>query len=69
MRKDVFHRPAGQIQPDPIGQKAEAGFRQVPPSFTQEHDVKLIPQGMQVQDVGRRLGDLGVGELARTPVR
>ena len=55
MRKNVFGRPAGEVKPRPIGQKAETRRGQISTAFARKHRIQLFLQGMQVQDVGRRI--------------
>src|SRR4029450_9430079 len=42
MGEDILGRPAGQIQPDPIGQEAEAGGGEVLATLADEHGVELV---------------------------
>lgn len=55
MRKNVFGRPTGEVKPRPIGQKAETRRGQISTAFARKHRIQLVPQGMQMQDVGRRI--------------
>ena len=68
MRKNVLGRPAGEIEPGAVGQKAETGRRQISTAFTRKHDIQLFLQGMQMQDVGCRIGHLRITKFFGAPV-
>src|SRR5918996_561645 len=69
MVENVVAGPAGDVEPDPIGQKPEAGGRQLATPFAREHGLELVLERMQMQHVGRRIGKLGVGQRGGAPVR
>src|SRR5262249_54517770 len=68
MGENILGRPAGKIEPDPVGQEAKAGFGELPAPFAGEDGVELLPQGVQVQDIGRRIGELRLGEGLGAPI-
>src|SRR5215217_3274097 len=68
MGEYVFRRPAGKIEPRAIGKEAEAGGGELPASFAGDQDVELLLDGVQVDDIGCRIGDLGVRQLLGAPV-
>ena len=69
MGEDILGRPAGKIEPRPVGQEAEAGRRELPAAFPHQHRVELLLEGMQMQHVGGGIGDLRLGERLRAPIR
>src|SRR5437016_9317038 len=68
MGKYVLLGPAGEVEPDPVGQEAVAGGRQRLAPLAGQHAVQLGLERVQVQHVGGGIGDLGLGEVGRTPV-
>ena len=68
MRKDILSGPARRIQPDPVGQEAETGLRQVRALFPDQHGVELRLEGVQMQHVGRRIARLRVGQFVGAPI-
>src|SRR5712692_2832880 len=68
MGEDVLGRPAGQVQPHPVGEEAEAGRRQFPAPLARQHGVEPLLQGVQMQHVGSRIGYLGIAERLGAPI-
>src|SRR5690349_9241281 len=60
MRENVLLAPTQQIEPGTGGQELEAGPCQIGATGAYQHDVELVAQLMQMQHVGRRIGDLGL---------
>src|SRR3954447_18521298 len=68
MGKYVLGSPASQVEPGPIWQEPEAGRGKLAPTLPGQHDVELVLQGVEVEHVGRRIGELGVTKHVGTPV-
>src|ERR1700674_590152 len=68
MRENVLRRPAGEIEPRPVGQETEAGRGELGPALACEQNVELVFERMKMQHVGGRIGDLRFGELLGAPV-
>src|ERR1700728_565127 len=51
MGKDVFRRPAGEIEAHPIRQEPEARRRELFPSLTGQQGIELELQGMKMEHV------------------
>src|SRR5262249_33072985 len=60
--------PAGEIEPCAIGKEAEAGGGQFSAPFAGDQGIELLLDGVQVDDVGCRIGDLGIGQLLGAPI-
>ena len=63
MGEDVFGRPAGEIEANAIGQEAEAGGGKVPAALAGEQRVELVLEGMKMQHIRCRIGDLRFGQV------
>jgi hypothetical protein len=61
MGKDVLGGPAGEVEPYPVRQEAKAGRRQLRAPLADENGVELFPERVQVQHIGRGVGELRVG--------
>src|SRR5712671_3530857 len=68
MRKNVFGIPALQIEPGPGRQEFETGLRQRGAALTREHGIEAFAQGMQMQHVRGRIGQLRLAQGLRTPI-
>ena len=68
MGKNVFRRPARDIEPDPVGKEAETGRRQGVAALAHQHRVELVPQRMQMENVAGRIGHLRIREIGSAPV-
>ena len=66
--KDVHILEAGQVEVGADGEELEAGLRLRRPALPLQHGVELRLQGVQMQDVGRRIVLLLVGQLVGAPV-
>src|SRR5262245_55283032 len=64
----VLRCPASEVEAGAIGQEPEAGRRQFLASLARQQRIELSLEGVQMQHVGGRIGDLGVGQVGRTPV-
>src|SRR5262245_62964124 len=69
MGKDIVLGEPREIQARAGREEAERGFCKVAASFAVEHEVELLLDGVKVEDIGGRIGELLLGELGRTPVR
>ena len=69
MGEYVLLGKAGEIQPHPIGQEAETGGGQLLAPFARQHGVEPLLERMQIEHVGRGIGNLRVGQFGRAPVR
>src|SRR6476469_9077298 len=69
MCKDVVRIPACKVETDPFRQETKAGRRKLNSALAKKHGIQLSLQGVKVQDVGGRIGDLRIGQLGGTPVR
>src|ERR671930_1972470 len=68
MGKDVLVRPAGEVEPHPIREKAKTSRRQLGAPLTEKDGVELLLERMQVQNIGRGIGELGVAERLGAPI-
>src|SRR3954470_9063373 len=68
MGENILRRPAGEVQPYPVGEKAKASGREVGATLAREHGVEPFLQGMEMQDVGCGVSDLRIGQLIGTPI-
>src|SRR5215471_19220510 len=68
MGKDVLGGPAGKVKPDPVRQEAKTGRREVRAPLTDENGVELFLERVQVQHIGRRVGELRVGQRLGAPI-
>src|SRR5262245_43786498 len=66
--KDILTRPAGEVEPYPIGEEPKTRCRQIRAPLPNEDGVELLLEGMQVQLVRRRIGELRVGERLSAPI-
>src|SRR5665213_3835734 len=69
VRENVLFAPPQKVELDAGGQEAEAGFGQLDPALAPEHAVEMALQIVQIEYVGRRVFELGVGNFFGTPVR
>src|SRR5260370_7095496 len=51
MGKNVVHRPARDIKPDPVGEEAEASLRQGFAPLARQHRVELVLEGLHIDHV------------------
>jgi hypothetical protein len=58
MGKNILARETGEVEPDPIGEEAKAGLRQLFPAFAGEHDIEPLFERMEMDDIGGRVGNL-----------
>jgi hypothetical protein len=58
VRKNVHGLESGEIEADAIGEISEGGAGKLVPPLASQHGVKLLAQGVQMQDVRRRIGKL-----------
>src|SRR6516164_9821622 len=68
MGKDVLGGPAGEVEPYPVRQEAKTGRREFGAPLPDEDGVELFPERVQVQHVGRRVGELRVGQRLGAPI-
>ena len=69
MREDVLLRPPFEVKQDTRRQEPETGLRQFGSPFTREHRVKPGAQRVQMQNIGRGVAQLLVGQRRRAPIR
>ena len=62
MREDVLGLPAAEIELGPGRQEVETGLRQFVAAFARQHRVEPLAQTMQMQHVGRGIGELRLAE-------
>src|SRR6516225_7768485 len=68
MGKNVLGGPAGEVKPYPVRQEAKTGRREVRAPLAEEDDVELFLERVQVQHIGRRVGELRVGQRLGAPI-
>src|SRR4051812_27123902 len=68
MGKNVRVAPSEQVELGPDGQKFEARPGKVRPALPGEHAVELLPQGVEVQHVGRGVVHLSLAQGLGAPV-
>src|ERR1700730_18844122 len=68
MGKAVSAPPPGEVEPYPVGQEAKTGRREFGPPLADEDGVELFLERVQVQHIGRRVGELRVGERFGAPI-
>ena len=68
MREYIRIGPPHQVQPRPCGHKVETGGGDLEAVLALEHRVKADAQGMQIEDVGRRVGKLRLRERRVPPI-
>src|SRR5207302_2429057 len=68
MGKDVLGGPAGEVEPYPVRQKAKTGRREFGAPLADEDGVELFLERVQVQHIGRRVGELRVGQRLGAPI-
>src|SRR5262245_59503169 len=68
VRKNVLGGPAPEIKVRPVGQERKAGGSELLPPLPGEQNIELLLQRVQMQHVGRRVGDLSIGQRGGTPV-
>src|SRR6266511_2226000 len=66
--KDILIRPAGEVEPNTIGQEAKTRCREIRAPLPNEDVVEFILESMQVQHVRRRIGELRVSERLSAPI-
>ena len=62
MREDIVVFPALKVELRAGGQELEAGGGKRLAILTRQHRVELLAQRMKMQHVGRRIGELRVGQ-------
>lgn len=65
MREDIRFGPAGKVQPGACRQKVKAALGELRAAFAGKAGVQFGPQLMQVENVGRGVFQLGLGQLGR----
>ncbi len=60
---------SGKIEADACRQEGEAGGGDFAALLAGEQHLELLLQGVEMQDVGRRVGDLRLGQRLGRPVR
>lgn len=68
MGEYVFTGKAGEVEPHPVGQKAKTRSGQRLTALARQHGVEPLPQCVQVKYVGRRVGQLRIGETGSAPI-
>ena len=58
MRENILGLPALQIELCPGRQEFEARLRQIGAALARQHGVEALAKGVQMQDVGGRIGQL-----------
>ncbi len=69
MSENIDFGPSGQIQFGPRRQKIKAGLGQGGAAFAGQHLVQLVPEGMQMNDVGGGIPQLFLAQFGRSPIR
>src|SRR5690348_12356521 len=69
MGEDVDLGPARQVELRARGQEIEAGLGQLHPPLALQPPVELLPQAVQIADIGRGIVLLRVGQHRAAPVR
>ena len=62
MGKDVLGRPAAEIETRAVGQETETGGGQFIAALARQHHVQFFAQRMEMQHIGRGIGDLRIGQ-------
>ena len=68
MRKNVYFRPASQVQSRTVRQKFEAGLCKLGPTLPLEPDFQLILQSVQKADIRCGIVPLGLAEFGVAPI-
>src|SRR5215469_12798447 len=68
MGKNILVRETGEVEPDPVGEEAKAGLRQLFAAFAREHDIEPLFERMEMEDIGGRIGNLRFAQFRRTPI-
>ena len=68
MGEYVLAGKAGEIEPHPIGQEPEAGRGQRSTPFAGQHGVEPLLERMQIDHVGRGIGNLRVSQVRGAPI-
>src|SRR6478735_4612892 len=61
--------PAHDVEPYPRRQESETFDRQRQPPLALQHHIELVADRMEMQHVGGGVGELGLAELRRAPIR
>src|SRR5271165_5918627 len=69
MGENILGGKAGEIEPHPLGQEAEARAGQRLAAFAGQHGVEPGLQRMQMRNVGRGVGHLRIAQFRSPPVR
>ena len=62
MAEDVHGRETREVEANPIRQISECRPCETVATFAREHHVEFFAQRVEVEDVRRRVGDLGVAQ-------
>src|SRR5260370_17770191 len=66
--KQLWGGPAGEVEPYPVRQEAKTGRREFGAPLSDEDGVELFLERVQVQHIGRRIGELRVGQRLGAPI-
>ena len=68
MRKNVHFGEAGEVEARPFGQIGESGAGEAVAALPLQHRVELLPQRVQMEDIGGGISELRVGQRLHPPV-
>ncbi len=59
MRENILVGETGEVEPDPLRQETKAGGCQLFAAFAGEHAIEPLFEGMEMDDIGGGIGNLG----------